>query len=374
MARVPTERTGTIGVAMLGHGFMGDAHSRALRAIGSVAWPARLLPRLVSLGGRDAVRLEESRKRYGWLEAVTDWREQVADDRVGLFDNVGPNDLHVEPTLVAIRHGRHVVCEKPLAPSADEAFGLWAAAERADVVHVCGFNYRFFPAIRLARELVDAGDLGNVLHFRARFLVPRADDRGAGWRVTDAGAAGGVVGDLAAHHIDLARYLVGEIERVASVTSDPPSEERCGTESAVHAVLAFDGGATGTLEATRLADMPAVESVVELDGTRRSLRFSVARLNELEVIDGSGRQTRHVTDPAHPFMAYWYPRGHPLGWADSFVHELDQVLRAIAGEVPQGAHLPTFADGYRCAEVCDALRRAGAGGCWVPVTYRDVAQ
>jgi predicted dehydrogenase len=357
---------------MLGHGFMGDAHSRALRAIGSVTSPAPLRPLLVSLGGRNAARLEQNRERYGWLEAAMDWRDQVADDRVGLFDNVGPNDLHVEPTLAAIKHGRHVVCEKPLAPSADDAFRLWAAAERAGVVHVCGFNYRFFPAIRLARDLVAAGNLGSILHFRSRFLVPRPDDDERGWRAIDAGAAGGVVGDLAAHHIDLARYLVGEIERVAGITTAPPGARRSGTESAVHAVLSFAGGATGTLEATQLADVPVVESAVELDGTRGSLRFSMARLNELQIIDRAGRRTLDVTDPEHPFMAFWYPRGHPLGWADSFVHELDQVLRAIAGEAEQDSHVPTFADGYRCAEVCDALRRAGGSDRWIRVSYREL--
>lgn len=363
----------TIGVAMLGHGFMGDAHSRAFRAIGSTSSPSPLRPCLVSVGGRDPVRVERSRARYGWLEAATDWRAQVADDRVGLFDNVGPNQLHVEPTLTAIENGRHVVCEKPLAPSADDALRMWTAAERAGVVHVCGFNYRFFPAIRLAREMVEAGDLGEILHFRARFHVP-GPDPGAplGWRDTDAAAAGGVIGDLAAHHIDLARYLVGEIARVAAVVSAAADGDCSEAESAVHAVLTFESGAAGTLEATRYATMPTVESVVEVDGTRSSLRFTLTRLNELEVLDPHGRRTVHTTDPAHPFMAFWYPRGHPLGWGDSFLHELDQVLRVIAGEASADAHMPTFADGYRCAEVCDAMRRAAADGSWVPVTCRNV--
>jgi predicted dehydrogenase len=360
----------TIGVAMFGHGFMGDAHSRALRAIGATSAPAVLRPALVSLAGRDLRRVNVSRERYGWQEATTDWRAQVADERVGLFDNVGPNHLHVEPTLAAIEHGKHVVCEKPLAPTADQAYGLWSAAARAGVVHVCAFNYRYFPAIRLAKALVDDGTVGKPLHFRARFSVPRVQaGTTAGWRSSNPSAGGGVVGDLAAHHIDLARFLVGEIASVASRIDDPARP----VEESVHALLAFGNGAVGTLEASQVVDMPTVESVIEVDGTDASLRFSVGRLNELEVIDGGGSHVVHATDPAHPFMRFWYPRGHPIGWGDSFLHELDGVLRAIAGVEPADPHLPTFSDGYRCAAICDAIKRAGTERCWVVVENSGLA-
>jgi predicted dehydrogenase len=360
----------TIGVAMFGHGFMGDAHSRALRAIGATSAPAVLRPALVSLAGRDLRRVNVSRERYGWQEATTDRRAHVPAARVGLFDNVGPNHLHLEPTLAAIEHGKHVVCEKPLAPTADQAYGLWSAAARAGVVHVCAFNYRYFPAIRLAKALVDDGTVGKPLHFRARFSVPRVQaGTTAGWRSSNPSAGGGVVGDLAAHHIDLARFLVGEIASVASRIDDPARP----VEESVHALLAFGNGAVGTLEASQVVDMPTVESVIEVDGTDASLRFSVGRLNELEVIDGGGSHVVHATDPAHPFMRFWYPRGHPIGWGDSFLHELDGVLRAIAGVEPADPHLPTFSDGYRCAAICDAIKRAGTERCWVVVENSGLA-
>jgi predicted dehydrogenase len=141
-----------IGVGILGYAFMGKAHSRAFLAQRTLG--GRLQPELVSISGRDAQKVEEARAQYGWAEAVTDWREQVADDRIGLFDNGGPNALHAEPTIAAATNGKHVLCEKPLGRTAEEARAIWVAAEEARVVHMCGFNHRFVPAVRLARELV----------------------------------------------------------------------------------------------------------------------------------------------------------------------------------------------------------------------------
>jgi predicted dehydrogenase len=360
---------------MLGHGFMGDAHCRALRGVGSVTWPVPLVPRLISISGRNLSALQVARDRYGWQEAVTDWTAQVADPRIQLFDNVGPNQLHVEPSLAALRDGKHVICEKPLAPSADEAYRLWRVAEQAAVVHVCAFNYRFFPAIRLAKDIVESEQLGRLLHFRSRFFTPRQDDAG-GWRQTEQSAAGGVVGDMASHHIDLARYLLGEIVAVRSAATrtgapmDIAAEDS--REDAVHAVVEFAHGVIGTLEASRITTSPKVESVVEIDGTQGSLQFSLARLNELTLMDAHGSRTLFTTDPAHPFMRFWYPRGHPIGWGDSFLHQIDHALRIIAGEIEADGHLATFRDGYRCAEVCDAIRLSSRQGCRVSVRYRSL--
>src|SRR4029453_11741266 len=140
---------GTIGVAMLGYAFMGKEHSRAFCEAPFLEPP--LTPRLVSISGRTAEKVEEARRRYGWEEATTDWREQVRDDRVQPFHNGGPNDLHAEPTIEAARNGKHVLCEKPLGRTADEALEIWSAADEAGVVHMCGFNYPFLPAVRPPR-------------------------------------------------------------------------------------------------------------------------------------------------------------------------------------------------------------------------------
>jgi predicted dehydrogenase len=356
-----------IGVAMLGYGFMGKAHAQAFRAAGYVTHPAPLRARLVSISGRTPARLRNAQEAFGFAEATPDWREQVADPRVGLFDNVGPNLLHVEPTLAAVRAGKHVICEKPLAPTADEAFELWSVARKSRVVHLCAFNYRFFPAIELARQMIARGDIGRPLHFRSQFIVPSADR--TAWRFDKAMAGSGALGDMASHHIDAARHLVGEI---AAVSGRIPhfGDEPEGVDDAAHALLELDSGATGTIEVSRVAPGHAVRSVIEIDGSDGSLRFAVERLNELEHSRGDGFQRIFVTKPEHPFMNFWFPHGHGVGWGDSFVHEIDHALRAIAGETPVAPIGATFEDGYRCAAVCEAILRSNDSGKREPVVYR----
>jgi predicted dehydrogenase len=293
----------SIGVGMLGYAFMGQAHSLALRAVLAVAHPLPVIPELVSICGRDPAALERARARFGWAEAVTDWREQVADERVGLFVDAGPNAVHAEPVIAAARNGKHVFCEKPLGRNAAEAHRMWSAAHAAGVVHMTAFNYRFFPALRLARQMIAAGDLGTIHHFRSVFLDASAvdpDQRKTVWRFRADAAGSGALGDLGAHHIDVARYLVGEPRSVSAT------------------VRTFVGERSG--------------STVDVE----------------------------------------FPPGHPLSWADSFTHEYAHLLGSIDGGhdvAPLGA---TFEDGYRCAEVCDAILDAARTGRRTAIVYRPV--
>lgn len=360
-----------LGVGILGHGFMGRAHSYALNALRVVTQPAPLIPRLVSMSGRDQAKVDAARLRYGWEEGHVGWQRQVDDERIELFDNTAPNDIHHAPTLGALRNGKHVLCEKPLAPTAEQAFELWTTAQRARVAQMCSFNYRFFPAIQRARRLIDDGVIGDVQQFRSRFLVSTglAARATPGWRTTSPTAAGGVLRDLGSHHIDLARVLVGEPEEVSA------SIERSAAtvESAFQAIVGFTGGATGYLEASAVAPGHLCTSEIEVSGTRGWLRFALSRLNELQVSRGGGAQTLYVTDPDDAFMRWWYPPGHGLSWGDSFIHELDRLLRAIAGECTVGPIGATFEDGYRCAEICSAIERSASSRRPVSVVYRSPA-
>jgi len=341
-----------IGVAMLGYRFMGNAHSRALGAVRQLG--AALEPELVSLSGRDAAALEEARARLGWGEATTEWQEQVTDERVQLFVNGGPNALHAEPTIAAARARKHVLCEKPLALSSEEAHAMWRAAEDAGVVHMTGFNYRFVPAVRLARDLVRSGELGEIVHFRARYLQSWGWDVAAGdWHFDPSIAGSGALGDLGAHSIDLARFLVGEIES-ASGTVRTFVHGRA-VDDAFVATVEFENGATGTLEASRLARGRINHNAFELNGTKGSLAFDQERMNELQISDGDAFRT--VLEHGN-----WWPPGHIVGWGDTFTYEYLHLLRAIAGQggvAPDGA---TFEDGYRCALVCDAILRSSRSG------------
>jgi predicted dehydrogenase len=362
----------TVGVAMLGHGFMGGVHSRALRAIGSSTWPVVAAPRLLLISGRDPESLEDARRRYGWERGCVDWREQVEDPRVDLFLNVGPTPLHVEPTLEALRVGKHVFCEKPLAHGADEAYELWAAASSAGVANACGFNYRFIPAVALAQQLIARGELGEILSFRSRYFVPNTPSRGADIPDSSVSRADDATRNVACHHVDAARFLVGEIASVAGHLSSaaPDFEPGDGSEWGIQALLAFDNGASGTVEAAMVATLPAVDSVIEVAGSRASIRFSLQALNFLEVSTRNGVRLVAANDLDDPFMEHWYPFGHPIGWADSFTNELDNLVRVVAAEPGVAIRYATFEDGYRCAELCDAIFESARSGRRIDVQYR----
>jgi predicted dehydrogenase len=358
-----------IGVGMLGYAFMGKAHANGYKKLSYMAWPPPLMPRLVSIAGRDEQAVSAAARRFGFERYVTDWRELVADPEVELFDNGGPNNLHAEPTIAAAQAGKHVICEKPLGRDAAESHEIWQRVEAAGVVHMCAFNYRFVPAVRLARQLLEAGDLGEIHHFRGRYLQEWGATDAEVWRFDKSLAGSGALGDLGTHVIDLARYLVGEIAAVSALTATfRPGRE---VDDAFESVVAFESGAVGTIEATRFATGRKNAFQWEINGSKGSIAFDMERLNELQVSDGSnGFRTILVSEAHHPFWEWWWPHGHIIGWGDTFVHELEHLLGAIAGRntiVPHGA---TFEDGYRAGEVGDAIMRSAESGRREAVTYR----
>jgi predicted dehydrogenase len=358
-----------IGVGMLGYAFMGKAHSNGYKKLSYMAWPPPLMPRLVSIAGRDEAAVSEAARRYGFERYVTDWRELVADPEVELFDNGGPNNLHAEPTVVAAEAGKHVICEKPLGRDAAESYEIWQRVAAAGVVHMCAFNYRFVPAVRLARQLIEAGDLGEIHHFRGRYLQEWGATDAAVWRFEKEAAGSGALGDLGTHVVDLARYLVGEIASVSALTATfQPGRE---VDDAFEAAAEFESGAVGTIEATRFATGRKNAFQWEINGSKGSIAFDMERLNELQVSEGSkGFRTVLVTEADHPFWEWWWPHGHIIGWEHSFVHELEHLLGAIAGRNEVAPHGATFEDGYRAAEVCDAIVRSAENGRRESVAYR----
>jgi predicted dehydrogenase len=364
-----------IGVGMLGYAFMGKAHSNALRKIAYMTWPPPLVPRLVAIAGRNDEAVDEAATRYGFERSTTDWHDLVSDPEIGLFDNLGPNSLHAEPTIAAAEAGKHVVCEKPLGRDAEESYEIWRRVAATGVVHMCAFNYRFVPAVRFARELIDAGELGEIRHFRGRYLQDWGDTTEQVWRFERDAAGSGALGDLAAHVIDLARYLVGEIDTVGGfVRTFVPDRQ---VDDAVEATVEFAGGAVGTLEATRLALGRRNAFQWEINGTKGSLAFDMERLNELQVFRADGDRARGfktvlVSEADHPFWEHWWPPGHIIGWGDTFVHELHHVLAAIAGDTDVEPHGANFEDGYRAAEVCDAIVRSGQSGRRESVVFRTL--
>jgi predicted dehydrogenase len=374
---VDLSTTPQIGVGMLGYAFMGKAHSHALKTLGHMVYPPPALPVLTAIAGRDAEAVRAAAVRYGYERAYTDWRDLVADPSVQLVDNGGPNDAHAEPCIAAARAGKHVLCEKPLGRTATEARAMLAAVNMAGVKHMVGFNYRFVPAVRYAYELVHSGALGTIRHFRARYLQDWLSDPTSphSWRLSRSTAGSGALGDLGAHVIDLARFLVGEPASVSGVLKTFTLKRPGGTvdvDDAFAATVEFDSGAIGTLEASRVALGRKNGMVFEINGSKGSVCFNLERLNELQVNlpDGPGAFADVlVTDAKHPFMQHWWPTGHIIGWEHTFVHELAHLFEAIVLDRDVAPYGATFEDGYRVAVVCDAIATSSRERTQIRIAY-----
>src|SRR3954454_16161392 len=347
---------------MLGYAFMGKAHANAFRKIDYLTWPPPLRPRLVAIAGRNEEAVADAARRYGFERSTTQWQDLVADPEIGLFDNLGPNDVHAPAPIAAAEAGKHVVCEKPLGRNADESYEIWQRVAATGVKHMCAFNYRFVPAVRLARELIHGGELGEIRHFRCRYLQDWGDDPSLDtWRFSADDAGGGAIGDLMSHVVDIARFLNGE---VATVNGFAKTFIR-GREvvDAAEAAVEFENGSVGALEATRFAHGRRNALQWEINGTKGALAFDMERFADLQVFTERDRTrgftTVQMSETDHPFAQHWWPPGHVIGWGDTFVHELHHVLDAIANDTDVAPYAATFEDGYRCAEVCDAIARGG---------------
>lgn len=377
----------TVGVGMLGYAFMGKAHSNALKKLPYMLYPPVAIPELVAIAGRNEAAVAEAARRFGYRKATTDWRALVEDPAVQLLDNVGPNNLHAAPSILAAQLGKHVLCEKPLARSAAEAKAMWDAVEQAGVKHMTAFNYRFVPAVRMLRELIDQGALGRIYHWRAVYLQEWIMPHYASpmiWRLEKETAGSGALGDLGAHIIDLAHYLVGDIKSVSALTKtfiQQRDREEGGSgvvdvDDAFAAAVEFANGAIGALESTRFAAGRKNYNSFEINAEKGSVRFNLERMNEAEIfwVDEEPKATQGwhhvlVSESYHPWWKHWWPQGHIIGWEHTFVHELNHLLDAIVNDQPVGPHGATFEDGYRCAVVCDAIVESAQSGRRVDIAY-----
>jgi len=375
-----------IGIGLLGPAGIGRVHAHAYRLLPLVFWPPPARTRLVRLCGRDKTRTEEAAARFGFETTGDRWEELVADPQVLLVDNCAPNAVHAAPCRAAVAAGKHVLCEKPLGRSGAEARVLRDAAVAAGIVHMVGFNYRFLPAVQLARRLITEERLGRIYHFRARFADASFLDPDAPftWHQDAEAAGSNALLDLGSHLIDTARYLVGEPATVTgsvrTFTSERPDpatgrRRRVETDDAFEATLEFADGALGSLGGTNYAAGRRAHMSFEVNGARGTLAFDLERLNSLwvhltgEAPAGGGLREVHVTEADHPWGGAWWPPGHGVGWEASLVHQLRHLLEAIAAGRPVAPLGATFEDGYRCAVVCDAILEAARTGRRVAVRY-----
>ena len=370
-----------IGVGVVGTGFMCTAHVNAWRTLPYMAYPPPARPRLTGIASRRSSDAEAAAGRYGFERAYRDWREMIADPAIQLVDNCGPNNIHAEVNIAALDAGKHVLCEKPLGRNAAESRRMLEAARRAGGKHMAAFNYRFVPAVRKARLMIEQGALGQIHHFRARYCQDwLADpDHPRVWRLQKALAGSGALGDLGSHIVDLARFLVGEPTvvnaRLKTFVSERPLPENPSERGAVDvddafvALVEFENGAIGTLEATRFAVGHRNANIFEINGSNGSLKFNLERLNELEVHSRPGAansqagfRSELITEPDDPFIEWWWPPGHTIGWEHTFVHEIHHLLDAVANDADVAPYGATFEDGWRCDVILEAIVRSAAEG------------
>lgn len=375
---------------MVGYAFMGAAHSQAWRTAPSF-FDLPLTPELRAICGRNATAAGDVARRFGWESVETDWRALLTRDDIDVVDICTPGNTHAEIAIAALEAGKHVVCEKPLANTVEEAEAMAAAAATAaerGVRAMVGFTYRRTPAVALARRLVAAGRIGTIRHVRGQYLQDWLSDENAplSWRLDKSQAGSGALGDIGAHIIDMAQFVTGaHIESVNGlmetfVPTRPVAGEHATlggsasnatergpvtVDDAAVFTARFVGGAVGVFEATRFATGRKNALRLEVNGTLGSLAFDFEDMNVLEFFDATedpdvaGFRRIIVTEATHPYIEAWWPPGHGLGYEHGFTHQVvDFVTDVAKGADPT----PSFADGLAVQRVLAAVEASAADG------------
>jgi predicted dehydrogenase len=380
-----------INVALIGHRFMGKAHSNAYRQVRRF-FPGKLIPRMKVLCGKACVEeLEETARLYGWEESDCEWERVVARKDIDMVDVSTPGYLHHPMVIAAAEAGKHIICEKPLANSLSEAKDMLKAAEKAGVMHMVNFSYRRVPAVAFAKQLIDEGILGDVYHYHGAYLQDWIIDPEFPlvWRLEKRFAGSGALGDIGAHAIDLAEYLNGEIQGVTGMLTTfikerPLPAEGEGAWGAkgqkgkgkvtvdddANLLARFKNGSVGVFESSRFAGGRRNFNTWQVYGSKGSMAFNQERMNELELYDRTepsdrqGFKTISVTEASHPYVGAWWPPGHIIGYEHTFVHAIRDFLAAVEKDrLPES----NFRQGVRNQAVLDAVERSAKSGRWQKV-------
>jgi predicted dehydrogenase len=379
----------SLGIGLIGTGYIGRAHAIALREVGTV-YAEVDAPVLEIVADVDDASGQAAARSLGFRRGTGDWRALVVDPQVDIVDICTPNHLHREMVLAALTAGKHVYCEKPLALTAIEALEMAAAADRAGVCHLIGFNYACNPLLVVARELVAAGEIGELTGFRGRYFEDYLADPNLpfSWRCERRLAGSGALADLGTHLVNLAHLLVGDIARVNARLSTVNRERRePGTgrmrkvenEDSAQVLVEFANGLPGSFDVSRVATGYKCGLAFELFGTRGALAFDQERMNELKLYRGGDPAGQRgfrtiLAGPEHGDYRHFCPApGHGLGINDLKVIEARNLLAAIArrssGE-PAARAEPDFHEGARVQQVVEAIEQSLAASAWVALTPR----
>jgi len=373
-----------LNLGMIGYGFMGRAHSNAYRKVSNF-FDLEYRPVLRAACGRNEEKIKGFAARWGYESYETDWRVLVNRPDIDVIDICSPNDTHLEIALAAAKAGKMILCEKPLARDGKEGEKMVKAIEKAGVPNMVWYNYRRVPAVTLAKQLIDAGRLGRIFHYRAKFLQdwtinPELPQGGQGlWRLDLKVAGSGVTGDLLAHCIDTALWLNGSIDTVIAMTETFVKErkhnlsgkvEKVGIDDACAFLARFNNGSLATFESTRYARGHKALYTFEINGEHASIFWDLHDLHRLQYFDHRdqgltrGWRTIHVSDGDHPYMDKWWVPGLQIGYEHSFVHQVADFLEGVAKGKPAG---PTFRDALETQYVCDAVLHSASVGKWTKV-------
>ena len=385
----------TLRVGMVGYGFMGKAHSNAWRQAPHF-FPLKAGIELHTICGRDAAGVEAARATLGWTHASTDWRAVINSPDIDIVDINTPNDSHAEIAIAAAQAGKHVLCEKPLALNVAQCKAMLDAVKKTRVVHMVCHNYRRIPAIAQARKMIEEGAIGQIYHYHARYAQDWIVDPNFPlvWRLQKGVSGSGAHGDINAHIIDLARYLVGEFKEVCGLMhtfiKERPLADQGGKGDGLGAKATkqvmgkvtvddasmflgrFANGALANLEATRFALGRKNHIEIEINGSQGSLHFDFEDMNRLKFFDNTQPKDRQgfrdilVTQPGgiHPYFGHWWPPGHIIGYEHTFVNTIaDFVDACVSGKAVQ----PTFEDGMRNQRVLEAAEESAKKRQWVKV-------
>lgn len=368
--------------AVIGGGFMGKAHSIALATYPMYVWPTAYYPQRELIVEVNDALAAESRQRFGFNRAGTDWRQAVEDPEIDVVDVLVPNVLHYDVVMAAIEAGKHVICEKPLALDAERARRMADAAEAAGIVNQVGFNWRLTPAIQLAKKLIDEGAIGEIRSVRSFWLGEFFNDPSVPlvWRFQKEQAGSGALGDVGSHAIDFSRFLAGEITEVQGVQQyfikerPLPGGEGTGAvevDDATAFMVRFESGATGYIESSWAAPGHKSDAGFEITGSTGSLSFTWERMSELRFYDGRDAADRQgyrtiLVGPPHPYGEHFWPvPGYQIGYSDTKVIQILDFIQAVSGE--KAAPQTTFRDGLRSTLVEEAVMESARTGQWTKV-------
>src|SRR5215204_5984899 len=373
-----------LNIGIVGYGFMGRTHANGYTQAPNL-FDLPLRPVLKAACGRDEAKLKEYADNWGFESTETDWRKLVERKDIDAIDICTPNNSHAEIAIAAARAGKMVLCEKPLSLDGPQGEEMVRVIEETKVPNTVWYNYRRIPAVTLAKQIIDRGDLGRVFHYRANFLQDwtiSADlpQGGAGlWRLDAKAAGSGVTGDLLAHCIDTALWLNGSIKDVSAMTETFIKQrthtltgkvEEVKIDDACTFMGHFANGSLALFESTRYARGHKALYTLEINGENASIRWDLHDLHRLQYFDHRdegivrGWRSIHVSDGDHPYMSHWWVPGLQIGYEHSFVHQVADFLDGLGKGKPA---MPDFRDAYRTQLVLDAITDSAKDGRWVKV-------